>query len=397
MQQIINPFYVYGVSFLFTLFIYKLGWSEFYPKLSIELVFFIISTIIIAFLLGKILNFKVNKKEVRISRLSKIIKYTLFIYLGFCIEFIVSGGIPLFLILNQSGFIYADFGIPVFHVFLLTFTNFYSLLVFQNYVITKNYRYLLIFFLLIFINILIFNRGNFVFIIIATMVIFFRNQSGIKKIIIIKLIIGLTIGMFIFGLMGNYRTMTDGNMNYKNASAMILDLGEATNDFRESFIPDEYFWSYIYISSSLANLQYITDVYINANNDENISIEEIKNMIIIQFIPDFLSKRIIDFMGYTKKPSCLIIDNFNLITVYGTSYMYAGYIGLMLTFFYMILFLNIICMFLRKSAFYDIVIAILIVICAFAPFTNMLVFSGWTFQLVYVMFLENKKIREFII
>lgn len=105
MQQIINPFYVYGISFLFTLFVYELGWSEFYPELSIDLVIFIISTIIISFLLGKILDFKVSKKEIMVIKFSKIVKCTLFIYLGFFIEFIVNGGVPLFLILSQSGFV----------------------------------------------------------------------------------------------------------------------------------------------------------------------------------------------------------------------------------------------------------------------------------------------------
>lgn len=397
MQQIINPFYVYGISFLFTLFVYELGWSEFYPELSIDLVIFIISTIIISFLLGKILDFKVSKKEIMVIKFSKIVKCTLFIYLGFFIEFIVNGGVPLFLILSQSGFVYVDFGIPVFHVFLLTFATFYSLLVFQNYIIIKERRYLIIFFLLIFINILIFNRGNFVFTIMAIMVIFLRNQDSIKKITIIKFITGIIIGLFCFGLMGNYRSMTySSNIDYKNASEMILDLGQATSGFRDSFVPNEYFWSYIYISSSLANLQYTTDVYINANSDENLDFEEIKNMIIIQFIPDFLSKRIIDFMGYMPKPACLIIDNFTLVTMYGRSYMYAGYIGLILTFFYLILFLSIICMLLKKSDSYNVVIAILTVVCAFAPFTNMLVFSGWIFQLVYIILLENKIIRKYI-
>ena len=106
--------------------------------------------------------------------------YLVYIF-RFFIEFIVNGGVPLFLILSQSGFVYVDFGIPVFHVFLLTFATFYSLLVFQNYIIIKERRYLIIFFLLIFINILIFNRGNFVFTIMAIMVIFLRNQDSIKK------------------------------------------------------------------------------------------------------------------------------------------------------------------------------------------------------------------------
>ena len=53
-------------------------------------------------------------------------------------------------------------------------------------------------------------------------------------------------------------------------------------------------------------------------------------------------------------------------------------------------------MLLKKSDSYNVVIAILTVVCAFAPFTNMLVFSGWIFQLVYIILLENKIIRKYI-
>lgn len=58
MNYLLNPLIIYGVSFLLVLPIYGLEWSNLYPKLNTELTIFIISSSIIAIILGKFFGLK---------------------------------------------------------------------------------------------------------------------------------------------------------------------------------------------------------------------------------------------------------------------------------------------------------------------------------------------------
>lgn len=398
MNYLLNPLIIYGVSFLLVLPIYELGWSNLYPELNIELIIFIIISSIIAILLGKIFSLgknKIDNKYFISVKFSKLLCFTIIIYIGFILEFVYNGGIPLLLILGQTGFMYRDFGIPTFHVILLTFTNFYTLLIFQVYVIRKEKRFLILYLILLIISILIYLRGNFVFVLIASLIIFFRYKVNISYKLCFKVIISIILSLYLFGVMGNYRFMTSSDYkDYMSASVEILNIGQATNKFRESIIPNEYFWSYIYISSSLANLQYIINNYTDVNNDDNITLNEITNMYISQCIPDFISKRYFKLVDYEPKEAYLIVENLNLVTIYGLSYEYIGYLGLIIIFLYMMIFVITLMLLFRQSMFYNIIIANLFIISLFVPFTNLLVFSGWTFQIVYLIIFKNKIVRK---
>lgn len=398
MNYLLNPLIIYGVSFLLVLPIYGLEWSNLYPKLNTELTIFIISSSIIAIILGKFFGLKKNKidnEEFIPVKFSKLLCFTIIIYIGFILEFIYNGGIPLLLILNQTGFMYKDFGIPTFHVILITFTNFYTLLIFQVYIIRKKKKFLILYLMLLLISILIYLRGNLIFMLIASLVIFFRYKVNISYKLYLKVFIGIILSLYLFGVIGNYRFMTSGSYkDYTSASVEILNIGQATNNFKESVIPNEYFWSYIYISSSLANLQYIVNNYTNVNNDDNITLDEITNMCISQLIPDFISKRYFELVDYKPKEAYLIVENLTLVTMYGLSYEYIGYLGLIIMFLYIVVFMIILMMLFRKSMFYNIIIANLFIISIFSSFTNLLIFSGWTFQILYFIILENRRIRK---
>ena len=77
-----------------------------------------------------------------------------------------------------------------------------------------------------------------------------------------KILIGILLGLFLFGVAGNYRTVL------KNDTSYFMKMMEATPAFSESIIPKEYSWGYIYISSPLATLQYTLSQIENKNSDD---------------------------------------------------------------------------------------------------------------------------------
>src|SRR5678810_871207 len=129
-----HPYGCYIVSFGTALLVYTLGWSELYPSLRAGLVTFLLFTSCLFFVLGWYLGklhpivFKVIESSER-----PVLIITGIIYLGWLAEFIYEGGVPLFKILLGVPYEYKLFGIPSFHVLIVTFSSYYTLYVFHLY------------------------------------------------------------------------------------------------------------------------------------------------------------------------------------------------------------------------------------------------------------------------
>jgi hypothetical protein len=208
---------------------------------------------------------------------------------------------------------------------------------------------------------------------------FFVLFMSSKK--LLKLIVRLTIiiigVLFLFGLAGNVRVT--GN---KNVNSIILDWGQATENFRNSIIPKEFFWGYLYTTSPLANVQET----INHHHITNFSLQKFGTFINRNFLPDFIWKRNVFFIRPYEHVD-QISSAFTVGTVYGTSFAYMGWWGIFIMFFY-ILFFNLVVLlsFSKSSSFFVTGVAILDCIMLFNIFDNMFSFSGLSLQLFYPIF-----------
>ena len=104
MQILKNPFYLYILSFAFTISIYLFHWSGLYPKLSSGLIIFFMISFLISFFLGAIIDKykKIEYQKTIHSRNYK--KITTFIVIGFILEFLYNKGIPILQILNNKDY-----------------------------------------------------------------------------------------------------------------------------------------------------------------------------------------------------------------------------------------------------------------------------------------------------
>ncbi|MGI8952517.1 MAG: hypothetical protein ACR2FN_13145 [Chitinophagaceae bacterium] len=373
-KLIANPYVVYALAFLFTAIIYTFHWSALYPQLSLQLFLFIACTSIFSILIGLLLhktNYLSYKKVSYNSYTLWIV--TILILIGYVIECTYMRVIPILAIIHRTGYDYTSFGIPTFHVILVTFNSFWAVFVFHNYISQKKKHLLICFILCLLPAILIFNRAMLLLNLGSSFFVLFMSAEYLRK-LIVKVTVFVIAILFLFGIAGNVRLT--GNQSVNN---IILDWGQATESFRESAVPKEFFWAYLYITSPLANVQEtINDHHITA-----FSFQKFGTFLNRDFLPDFIWKRNVFFLQPVEHVN-QIAPAFTVGTVYGTSFAYIGWWGMLLMYFYILFFnLFIILTVSKKSAFFVTGIAILDCIMLFNIFDNMFSFSGLSMQLFY--------------
>lgn len=289
----INPYTIFSLITIIVLLLYKLKWSLLYPVLSLPLLIFffilIIGCLILSLILKDRIEFSENIKSQSIYEYKKIYGIIVIIVcIGTLLDGIYSHGFPIFGTIKHGD----DFGVPFLHTFtsiLASFITYYLAMV-LTFGKKRNLKILLLFMLSIICIVLPFSR----LLIILTLLNYFwsllffkgnKSKLSIKKVLTYFIIlIGVLYG---FGILGNYRLNVQTGVYGTDVrdSTLIYRIGVPSQKFIDSKIPSAYFWDYIYITSSLGNLQNI----INEKQDENGSINE---FLITQFTPDVFSKRI---------------------------------------------------------------------------------------------------------
>jgi len=381
--RLINPYTIFIASFGSGILLYALRWSSYYPPLQWPIVFFFI------FCFGACFFFARNVYENPIPSpsilptpiLSQIVGITLLLYSLWIVEFIHAGGIPLFLIVLGKPFNYRTFGVPTLHVFLVTFSSFYAAYLFHAYLISRKKIVLFFCLLNLLVALLIMNRGMLLTNLSTLFFIYIFTKESIKNILTLKrvsmLLITIIILFFLFGAIGTMRVSREIKRLYDRS--LVYEVGNATPSFQKSIIPSEFFWSYIYITSPLANLQYNI-----SNTQPELTGENFLLLINNEVLPDALSKRLTATFNLLEKPNYQIAENLNASTVFSGSFTYWGWPG-MLFMLSLILVIPFLFRFpgLAESPLLITTLAMVNTLYLFLIFDNMISFIGFSFQLIY--------------
>jgi hypothetical protein len=210
-----------------------------------------------------------------------------------------------------------------------------------------------------------------------------KYQKNITFRKITGLAILAVICLYLFGIVGNVRV----NNSYHREGSLVdnslfLQIGGATDKFKESVIPKEFFWSYIYISSPLANLQKTID---NFEYEKDISLSDSFEFTVTQIFPDFISKRIVSLYEIVIPQGIQIAPELNVSTAFAQSYVILGWVGVSLLAIFMFTFALFYILLLKRlnSEYFIVGVAILNSIFVFNTFSNMFAFTGLSFQLIY--------------
>jgi len=192
------------------------------------------------------------------------------------------------------------------------------------------------------------------------------------------MIAAILILFFFFGILGSLRVSREANEVYNNEN--FMDTGKATESFRNSFVPKEYFWTYIYMSSSLANLQYNIDEHPKPVTNAT----TITWTAIYECLPDFITKRIHTLRGTTPAKEYRIGYSFNVSTIYSRAYSYSGWMGMIIVAVFSLAFPWLFTMGIKpESDFFITGWAIVCTMYFFMSYDNTFRFTGLSFQLVY--------------
>lgn len=379
----VNPHFCYATGFVVALAMYTLRWSTLYPQLSRPVIVFLVLTIALHAAAGILLMNKQMRVVTRVAEKvgeERAIWVTIFLYVLWLAEFVYAGGVPLFEIMFKRPYDYKTFGIPTLHVFIVTFGSFYTIFLFAHYLETRSRRLLFLFLFNLIPALLIFNRGMFLFNVAACACLFLIKQRRVTLRYLCLGVAGILVVSYLFGVMGNLRVSNESRAPYSNEGFLVT--GGATERFLKSSMPQEFFWTYIYATSPLANFQQ----NINVSDDEDTSF---LRWFVNEVLPDFLSKRINAYAGLEPETTKTIRGPFNAATVYSGSFSYAGWWGIVLMAIIIMLLPIVYCwMIPLASPFFLSGFTILSAIYLFMIFDNTLRFTGFSLQLIYPIMLS---------
>lgn len=377
-----NPNFIYIFAFLIPFVFYSFEWSTLYPRLSFSLFLFYLFTFITCAALGVAINLTKPFNYKPIAESNWNIGVIVIIYLFYAAELLYTGTLPIYALLRGQ-FNYAEeaFGLPVIHTFLVSFNTFYAIFLFHQYISTRKRRLLWLFFLVLLPFILLVYRSSTLNVLLGALIVFLFNKRVIPLSLILRTAAGVILVFFLFGFMGNMRS-ANGDATY------IPRASGATEKFLNSYIPKEFYWSYLYVASPVANLQ---------NNINLVKVPEgtYKDLVLNEFLPAFVTKFVIT---QQEKKFHQINPFLNVGTIYVYSFSYLRWQGIIIMFFYFLALINCYYLLIRKSDTFKVTgMAILINMIIFANFHNTISYSAASLQLIYpvifsmVAFLINKQ------
>lgn len=379
-RLLLNPFILYSLIWLFVIILYSFNWSSLYGSLDANLFLFLILTSFISILFGIIYDSFIKRSKHQYNYNNKrSLKVVIGILLGFLLDFIYAGFIPLISELTNGELTYKDFeGIPTFHVLLVTFSLFYACYCFYSFLFEKKKLYRkrnFLYFILICICLLtLYNRFVLISVVcVCVLLCVFKSQKISKKLIILILFVGI-IALYLFGILGNLRSGSAWN------NADYIKMIAHINNNYPSFVSDQFLWSYVYFISPLGNLN---SYIINYNFTPDIY------GFLTCLIPDFISKRLLP--AYSQQIT-LVSPFLTVSTGFAGAYKFGGFIGMYILYFILscvVLLFGKISQYRTNS--FVMTTAFLDLIMIFMFFDNMLTFSGISFVLVYTICLTFKK------
>lgn len=264
MKAISNFHLHYAAIWTIVVIAYMCGWSSLNKPLNSQLLTFLFLTVAFSTILGIArLNTEVPKDTSTFTPRSgdrrRVGLITSGFVGGFVADFAYRGGVPL-LEGNYSGYdvtvdIQATVGIPVLHVALVAGSIFYALLLAERFSIAREKTYAFQFLIILALLLLNNSRGYMTFCVLGATIILVATTRGVARpkhpvmtfVIAMGVLYALLIGI---GIFGNIRS------GYAwNDTSYITSIGRYTEAY-PTYLNENIKWTYTYLTSSLANLNY---------------------------------------------------------------------------------------------------------------------------------------------
>jgi oligosaccharide repeat unit polymerase len=372
MKKVANPNFIYILTFVVPFLVYTLQWSTIYPELTSELLGFYLLTFVLAFVIGLL----IEKLPGYVYKPIPIFRYNGLVLLGmyimYTLDCLYMGFVPLFAFYNGD-VSYAgglEMGIPTVHVILITFTLFYATYLFHQFISNHKWRLFLYYILSIVPFVFLQQRSNIMYVAIASTFIFVISQKRIAFNKVFRLLVTAVAAIYLFGFLGNLRS-ANGDSTFIPRNSGVKE------EFLESWIPNEFYWGYLYIGSPVANLQ-------NNINMEQTVLPNYKDFFIFEMLPDFISKKLAESLSLTPREFYQINPFLNTGTIYAKAFSYLSWTGMFIIFFYLLILMNLYYIVIRQSYMFGLTgLGMMFTMIALGNFDNSIRFSAYSFPLSY--------------
>jgi hypothetical protein len=359
-----NPFIVYVATFATALAIYQLGWTDIYPPLSVDTLFFFGATFFSALLLATFVSPAIRAiDQYRPGLLPRY--FGIFIGATFLAEVALSGGVPLILIFGGAKF--ASLESTATHLHLFVFWSVYSTIRFADFVYSRRVIYLLEASLPVMFFVLFVYRGPAIICLLSWVFVSVIRHGGFKLKHLILLFGAGMLALLVNGLLGNVRSPGKETMGSPSAA------------FRSSGVPQPFFWSYLYVTVPIANLQLSVDQL----KEPQGTVEE---FFASELLPDTISKRILPMLNphitsgdgnlmsrdqlYSwDKPQ--IAQGLNTSSIFGRAYGFFGWVGPTIMFVFLSAFIIFYLVLISRSPYAVPSLALLNTLIALCLINNM--------------------------
>lgn len=361
-----NPFFVYIATFGGVLGIYALGWSELLPPLSVGTLTFFLFTFATAFSLGLLIAPLI--KDTCHYDPGLLPKYSvLFFIVTFAAE-VALNGIPVLRVMRGENFYLLEAGARHLHVFSLW--SVYSVIRFADFAYSRRPLYLLEAFLPVIAYGLFVYRGPALIVLLSWAFIFIIRVGRIRvQYGALALVAALSV-LYVNGRIGDMRSPDHANL-----------AGLPSESFKNSGIPSSFFWTYLYVTVPIGNLQLSSDKITEPKGTA-------AEFVVSELIVDTFSKRIMplvnpritssqghfgsrDQLYSWEQPK--VGHGMNISTIYGRAYGYFGWVGPLIMFGVLSLFIITYTFAIARSAFRVPCLALLNTLVVFCLFNNVLV------------------------
>jgi oligosaccharide repeat unit polymerase len=252
-QVIIHPLFIWSLSWGLVIFLNNRHYSDLLRPLSVIYYIIICSIFIMSLYIVVLMTIARNsiitptqssspREDIDVNILLHFVSVVLILLLiGYAVEIILSGGIPVIWYLRGEDKTYFDFGIKGLHGFFNSLYFFATSGVFLYYLKTRNNKILFYFLLLLLIPIIFITRQGFIVVLLQSAILFFLNRK-IKFRNMIILIGIILVNIILFGIIGALRTGTQ--------TFMKLTL---LSDNWPAWLPSGFAWVYMYVTTPSIN------------------------------------------------------------------------------------------------------------------------------------------------
>jgi hypothetical protein len=360
-----NPFFVYIVTFGGVLCIYQLGWSEILPRLSYDLVLFFGVTFAFAVVSGLLISTTV--KNIEDYQPGLLPRYSGVFVAATCLAEVALNGIPLLRVMNGENFF--EMEATATHLHLFSLWSAYSTIRFADYLYSGRRSYLFEALIPVIFYGLFVYRGPAMIVLLAWVFVFIIKQGGLKWKHAAIAASAILLVFYINGKIGDIRSPGHERIT-----------GAPSASFKSSGIPSTFFWTYLYATVPIANLQLSVDTLTSGHGT-------IPEFILSELVPDTLSKRILPLLNQKitsgqgnlvsrdqlyswEQPN--IAHGMNVSTIFGRSYGYFGWVGPVIMFTALSLFIIAYLFLISRSPYRVPSLALLNTLVVFCLFNNML-------------------------